>query len=69
MLPDNSFFEYVKALSPAKIDLEIRSLLSLEHLELFLRSRSSTVERYFDHTFGSVDGERRAEGCVGGTAR
>jgi len=33
-----SFFEYIKSLNPAAIDLEIRSLLSLEHLESFLRA-------------------------------
>lgn len=33
---DNTFFEYIKSLSPAAIDLEIRSLLSLTHLESFL---------------------------------
>lgn len=32
------FFEYIKGLSPAAIDLEIRSLLSLQHLESFLRA-------------------------------
>ncbi len=42
---DIAFFEHAKALSPAAIDLEIRSLVSLDHLGLFLnamiaRSRS-----------------------------
>ncbi|KAK4684110.1 U3 small nucleolar RNA-associated protein 21, partial [Tremellales sp. Uapishka_1] len=32
----NSFFEYMKALSPPSLDLEIRSLTSLDHLALFL---------------------------------
>jgi U3 small nucleolar RNA-associated protein 21 len=33
---DNTFFEYLKSLSPSALDLEIRSLSSLEHLSLFL---------------------------------
>ncbi|KAJ9111344.1 hypothetical protein QFC19_001112 [Naganishia cerealis] len=44
----NAFFEYVKALSPAKIDLEIRSLLSLEHLERFLRSLIGRLKTHRD---------------------
>lgn len=45
---DNSFFEYIKSLSPAKIDLEIRSLLSLEHLELFIRALIARLETHKD---------------------
>ncbi|GHJ84709.1 hypothetical protein NliqN6_1111 [Naganishia liquefaciens] len=44
----NSFFEYVKSLSPAKIDLEIRSLLSLEHLELFIRALIARLKTHKD---------------------
>ncbi|KAJ9104508.1 hypothetical protein QFC21_002004 [Naganishia friedmannii] len=44
----NAFFEYIKALSPAKIDLEIRSLLSLEHLEKFLRSLIARLKTHRD---------------------
>ncbi|KAJ9115038.1 hypothetical protein QFC22_005366 [Naganishia vaughanmartiniae] len=44
----NAFFEYVKALSPAKIDLEIRSLLTLEHLEKFLRSLIARLKTHRD---------------------
>jgi len=35
---DEDFFNYVKALSPAALDLEIRSLLTLESLALFLHA-------------------------------
>jgi U3 small nucleolar RNA-associated protein 21 len=45
---DNSFFEYIKSLSPAKIDLEIRSLLSLEHLELFIRALIARLKTHKD---------------------
>lgn len=31
-----AFFEYVKALSPSAVDLEIRSLVSLDHLAAFM---------------------------------
>lgn len=48
VLSDNSFFEYIKSLSPAKIDLEIRSLLSLEHLELFIRALIARLKTHKD---------------------
>lgn len=48
MLSDNAFFEYIKSLSPAKIDLEIRSLLSLEHLELFIRALIARLKTHKD---------------------
>ena len=32
------FFDYLKGLTPSSADLEIRSLVSLDHLELFLRA-------------------------------
>jgi hypothetical protein len=35
-LPDESFFAYVKTLSPAALDLELRSLVTLDQLRLFL---------------------------------
>ncbi|KAJ9115237.1 hypothetical protein QFC20_001104 [Naganishia adeliensis] len=44
----NAFFEYIKSLSPAKIDLEIRSLLSLEHLELFIRALIARLKTHKD---------------------
>ncbi|WWD04860.1 hypothetical protein V865_002931 [Kwoniella europaea PYCC6329] len=34
----NSFFEYMKSLPPSTLDLEIRSLNSLDHLNMFLAS-------------------------------
>lgn len=35
-LPDEDFYSYVKTLSPAAIDLEIRSLVTLDAQRLFL---------------------------------
>lgn len=35
---DQSFFEYLKALSPSAVDLEIRSLATIPHLDGFLQA-------------------------------
>ena len=45
---DNAFFEYAKALSPAALDLEIRSLVSLDHLSLFLHALTSRLSSHKD---------------------
>lgn len=37
------FFRYVKQLSPAAIDFEIRSLLSLEDIEAFIRALTARL--------------------------
>ncbi|KAK1925552.1 WD-repeat protein [Papiliotrema laurentii] len=44
----NAFFEYAKALSPAALDLEIRSLVSLDHLSLFIHALSSRLASHRD---------------------
>lgn len=43
---DSAFFEYIKALSPSAVDLEIRSLVSLDHLGAFL---SALIGRLRSH--------------------
>lgn len=45
---DQTFFEYLKALSPAAIDLELRSLTILPHLSAFLDSLSSRLRSHRD---------------------
>jgi U3 small nucleolar RNA-associated protein 21 len=40
---DNAFFEYTKALSPSALDLEIRSLSSLDHLSVFIHALTSRL--------------------------
>ncbi|WVQ96671.1 hypothetical protein IAU59_003777 [Kwoniella sp. CBS 9459] len=42
----NAFFEYLKSLPPSTLDMELRSLLSLEHLSAFL---SALVGRLRSH--------------------
>lgn len=48
LTPVNSFFEYLKALSPSACDLEIRSLVSLDHLELFLTALTGRLRSHRD---------------------
>ncbi|GAA5925720.1 rRNA-processing protein UTP21 [Sporobolomyces koalae] len=43
-----SFFEYLKALSPSALDLEIRSLTTLPHLRTFLHSLWSRLRSHRD---------------------
>jgi U3 small nucleolar RNA-associated protein 21 len=45
---DNAFFEYMKALSPSSVDLEIRSLISLDHLALFLHALTRRLASHRD---------------------
>ena len=45
---DNTFFEYLKFLSPSALDLEIRSLSSLEHLSLFLTALIGRLRSHRD---------------------
>ncbi|ODO10103.1 hypothetical protein I350_02331 [Cryptococcus amylolentus CBS 6273] len=44
----NSFFEYIKALSPSSLDLEIRSLVSLDHLATFLNALTQRLKSHRD---------------------
>ncbi|WVQ82957.1 hypothetical protein IAT38_005093 [Cryptococcus sp. DSM 104549] len=44
----NAFFEYMKALSPSSLDLEIRSLLSLVHLSLFITALTRRLQSHRD---------------------
>ncbi|RSH91126.1 hypothetical protein EHS25_010302 [Saitozyma podzolica] len=44
----NAFFEYMKALSPSSVDLEIRSLISLDHLALFLHALTRRLASHKD---------------------
>lgn len=45
---DTAFFEYAKALSPAALDLELRSLVSLDHLSLFVHALTSRLQSHKD---------------------
>jgi U3 small nucleolar RNA-associated protein 21 len=45
---DEEFFTYVKRLSPAAIDLELRSLASLSSLELFLGALQQRLRSHRD---------------------
>ena len=45
---DNAFFEYIKALSPSSIDLELRSLVSLSHLSLFIAALTGRLVSHRD---------------------
>jgi len=45
---DNAFFEYLKSLTPAAVDMEIRSLLSIEHLEQFLKALIGRLRSHRD---------------------
>jgi U3 small nucleolar RNA-associated protein 21 len=45
---DNAFFEYMKSLSPSAVDLEIRSLLALPHLNLFLHGLTRRLRSHRD---------------------
>lgn len=47
-LADNAFFEYAKALSPSSLDLEIRFMVSLDHLALFLNALVSRLKSHKD---------------------
>lgn len=44
----SAFFEYIKALSPSAADLEIRSLVSLEHLAAFLAALVGRLRSHRD---------------------
>ena len=46
--PDEDFFIYAKALSPAAMDLELRSLVSLDALQMFLRALSKRLHSHRD---------------------
>ncbi|BGP08590.1 rRNA-processing protein utp21 [Rhodotorula toruloides] len=43
-----AFFEYLKALSPSNVDLEIRSLSSIPHLEAFLHALLARLRSHRD---------------------
>ena len=45
---DQSFFEYLKALSPSNVDLEVRSLASIQHLEAFLHALLARLRSHRD---------------------
>ena len=45
---DESFFNFTKTLSPAALDLELRSLTTLNHLRLFLRALTSRLKSHRD---------------------
>lgn len=48
LIADNAFFEYLKALSPSSTDLEIRSLISLDHLGMFLHALTRRLASHRD---------------------
>lgn len=45
---DEDFFNYAKALSPAAMDLELRSLVSLEAMRMFLRALTHRLRSHRD---------------------
>lgn len=45
---DEDFFGYAKALSPAAMDLELRSLVSLDALQMFLRALTRRLRSHRD---------------------
>lgn len=45
---DETFFNYMKKLSPASIDLELRSLVSLEDLQAFLNALTGRLASHRD---------------------
>lgn len=47
-MTDQTFFEYLKALSPSAIDLEFRSLSTLPQLTAFLASLSARLRSHRD---------------------
>ncbi|WRT67784.1 uncharacterized protein IL334_004758 [Kwoniella shivajii] len=44
----NSFFEYLKSLPPSTLDMEIRSLISLDHLASFLNALIGRLQSHKD---------------------
>ena len=44
----DTFFEYAKSLSPSTLDLEIRSLISLEHLSDFVQALIARLRSHKD---------------------
>jgi len=47
-LADQGFFEYLKALSPSNVDLEIRSLSTIPHLDSFLHALLQRLRSHRD---------------------
>ena len=45
---DEEFFNYAKALSPAAMDLELRSLVSLESLRMFITALTRRLRSHRD---------------------
>lgn len=45
---DQGFFEYLKALSPSNVDLEVRSLATIPHLEAFLHAILARLRSHRD---------------------
>ena len=45
---DEDFFNYTKALSPAAVDLELRSLVSLDSMQMFLRALAHRLRSHRD---------------------
>ena len=45
---DEGFFDYAKALSPAAMDLELRSLVSLEAMQMFLGALTCRLRSHRD---------------------
>ena len=46
---DSSFFTYLKSLPPSATDLEIRSLLSLQHLDAFITALTQRLRSKKDY--------------------
>lgn len=47
-LPDENFFAFAKTLSPAAIDLELRSLVTLDSLRMFICALTSRLRSHRD---------------------
>ena len=45
---DDAFYDYIKTLSPAAIDLEIRSLVTLDALRLFITALAQRLRSHRD---------------------
>jgi U3 small nucleolar RNA-associated protein 21 len=64
-LSDEDFFHYAKSLSPAAIDLEIRTLVTIDHLRTFLHAldqrlrsrRDFEVVQTFQNVFLRMHGD------------
>lgn len=48
MIADNELFDYIKSLSPAAIDIELRSLITLDLLRQFIHALKRRLQSHRD---------------------